>query len=91
MKQSEFEKLLYNVILNIKTEQECKNFFEGICTPKEIKAMSQRLAVAKMLNDKNVYEKIVKETGASTATVSRVSRATLPAVKKLLERAENNV
>ena len=41
----------------------------------ELKAMSQRLVVAKMLTEKKVYSEIVKETGASTATISRVKRA----------------
>ena len=46
-----------------------------LCTSAELKAMSQRLVVAKMLTEKKVYTEIVKETGASTATISRVKRA----------------
>ena len=49
--------------------------FEDLCTSAELKAMSQRLVVAKMLTEKKVYTEIVKETGASTATISRVKRA----------------
>ena len=47
----------------------------ALCTSAELKAMSQRLVVAKMLTEKKVYTEIVKETGASTATISRVKRA----------------
>ncbi len=68
------------------TEQEdIKALFEGVCTPKEVKAMSQRFAVAKMLSKGSVYEKIVKETGASTATISRVNRNTLPQISKIFK------
>ena len=54
---------------------ECYKFFEDVCTVKEIQAISQRLEVAKMLVEKRVYSDIVKETGASTATISRVNRS----------------
>ena len=37
--------------------------------------MSQRVEVAKLLYEKKVYNEIVEETGASTATISRVNRA----------------
>ncbi len=55
--------------------EECYSFFEDLCTVPEIKAMSQRLVVAHMLSEKKVYSDIVKETGASTATISRVNRS----------------
>ena len=41
----------------------------------ELKAMSQRIAVAKMLSERHVYSDIVDKTGASTATISRVNRS----------------
>ena len=50
-------------------------FFDDLCTVPELKAMSQRLAVAHMLSQKQVYSDIVAETGASTATISRVNRS----------------
>ena len=50
-------------------------FFDDLCTVPELKAMSQRLAVAHMLSHKRVYSDIVTETGASTATISRVNRS----------------
>ena len=49
--------------------------FEDLCTVPELKAMSQRLAVAHMLSHKQVYSDIVAQTGASTATISRVNRS----------------
>lgn len=59
----------------LKTRKIAICFFEDLCTSAELKAMSQRLVVAKMLTEKKVYTEIVKETGASTATISRVKRA----------------
>lgn len=67
--------LLFDVILKLQTKEECYNFFEDLCTVPELKAMSQRLVVAKMLSEKCVYSEIVKKTGASTATISRVNRS----------------
>ena len=66
---------LFDAILSLETKEECYRFFEDLCTSSELKAMSQRLVVAKMLTEKKVYTEIVKETGASTATISRVKRA----------------
>ncbi len=66
---------LFDAILCIKTKEDCENFFEDLCTILELKAMAQRLQVAKMLVEKKVYSDIVKETGASTATISRVNRS----------------
>ena len=67
--------LLFNAILQLQTEDECYQFFEDLCTVNELKAMSQRLVVAKMLSEGRVYSDIVKNTGASTATISRVKRS----------------
>ncbi|MFC2820118.1 MAG: YerC/YecD family TrpR-related protein [Veillonella sp.] len=61
-------------ILQLQTVEECYAFFEDICTVNELKALSQRLQVAKMLRAGDSYEMIVEETGASTATISRVKR-----------------
>ena len=66
---------LFQAVLNLKTMEECYKFFEDLCTVQEIKAMSQRIVVAKMLSDGKVYSEIVKKTGASTATISRVNRS----------------
>lgn len=66
---------LFEIILSLKNSDECYKFFEDLCTVPELKAMSQRLAVARMLSQKRVYSDIVSETGASTATISRVNRS----------------
>ena len=66
---------LFEAILNLQSLEECYDFFEDLCTVTEIKAISQRIVVAKMLRDKKVYSDIVSETGASTATISRVNRS----------------
>ena len=66
---------LFKAILSLETMEDCYDFFEDLCTVPEIKAMSQRLYVAKLLSDKCVYSDIVNKTGASTATISRVNRA----------------
>lgn len=66
---------LFDAVLSLKTKDECLKFFEDLCTYPELKAISQRLYVAKMLKDSNVYTDIVEETGASTATISRVNRS----------------
>ena len=66
---------LFDAILQLKNEDECYQFFEDLCTVNELKAMSQRLVVAKMLSEGRVYSDIVEATGASTATISRVKRS----------------
>ncbi len=66
---------LYQAILLLKNEEECSKFFEDLCTVPELKAMAQRLIVAKMLDEHYVYSDIVTQTGASTATISRVNRS----------------
>ena len=65
---------LFKAILSLKNLEECYEFFEDACTIKEILDISQRLKVAKMLENKVNYATISKETGASTATISRVSK-----------------
>lgn len=65
----------FEAVLKLETVDECYKFFEDVCTIKEIKALSQRLEVAKMLKAKRLYSDIVAETGASTATISRVNRS----------------
>lgn len=65
---------LFKVILSLKNEEQCYKFFEDLCTVSEVKAMAQRLEVARMLDEGSIYEAIVEKTGASTATISRVKR-----------------
>ena len=95
--KSEAADFLFDAILSLENKEECYRFFEDLCTSAEIKAMSQRLVVSKMLMEKKVYTEIVKETGASTATISRVKRALFDndtygytlVLDKLLDKGEN--
>ena len=66
---------LFQAILALETVEECYDFFEDLCTVPELKALSQRIQVAKMLSEHQVYSEIVNQTGASTATISRVNRS----------------
>lgn len=65
---------LFKAILNLENIDECYAFFEDICTIKEIGDLSQRMGVVLLLNEGKSYQEITKETGASTATISRVNR-----------------
>ena len=65
---------LYKGILTLETLEECRRFFDDLCTVQELKALSQRFQVAGMLREGKVYSEIRRETGASSATVSRVNR-----------------
>jgi TrpR-related protein YerC/YecD len=66
--------LFFKAILELKDIDECYKFFEDVATINEIKALAQRLHVAKLLRDKKTYSEIAEITGASTATISRVNR-----------------
>lgn len=65
---------LFNAILALQDLDECYEFFDDLFTMSEMQSLSQRLDVAKMLNMKQTYDTIQEETGASTATISRVRR-----------------
>ena len=65
---------LFKAILELKTIEECYEFFDDLCTISEMQSLSQRLEVAQMLNLKKTYDTIQTETGASTATISRIRR-----------------
>ena len=67
--------LLMKAILTLKNEEDAYRFFEDLCTIPEIKSISQRLEVAYLLDKKETYQKIADETGASSATISRVNRS----------------
>jgi TrpR-related protein YerC/YecD len=72
--KDDFTERLFEAILLLRNKEECYRFFEDLCTVAEIKAMGQRLEVAKMLDQELTYTDIAEETGASTATISRVKR-----------------
>lgn len=65
---------LFEAILTLKDLEECYVFFDDLCTVNEIQSLSQRLEVARMLGKGSTYNQIEAETGASTATISRVKR-----------------
>ena len=64
----------YRAILSIKDEEECRQFFDDVATIREMLDMSARLEVARMLDEGTVFSEISKETGASSATISRVNK-----------------
>ncbi len=67
--------LLLRGMMTLENEDECFRFFEDLCTISELQEMSRRLTAAIMLTNNRVYTDIAKETGLSTATISRVNRA----------------
>ena len=82
---------LFEGVLSLTSVEECYNFFEDLCTITELRAMAQRFQVAKMLDDGQIYSDIVKETGASTATISRVNKCLIygtDGCRMVLDRAK---
>lgn len=65
---------LFEAILKLQTVEECRQFFEDICTITEATAIAQRLEVAKLLREGKTFHEVVESTGASTTTISRVNR-----------------
>lgn len=66
---------LFEAILNLEDKEECYKFFEDVCTVNELLSLSQRFEVARMLRMQKTYLDIAEQTGASTATISRVNRS----------------
>lgn len=66
---------LFKAILTLENIEECFDFFVDVCTVNEVLSIAQRFAVAKMLKENKTYLEVAKETGASTATISRVNRS----------------
>lgn len=67
-------KALFEAVLSLENIDECAAFFDDVCTIKEIQDLSQRFAVARLLDKGEKYQKIEEATGASTATISRVNK-----------------
>lgn len=65
---------LFKAVLKLKSVEDCRKFFEDVCTIKELQDVTQRLEVARLLKTGLNYQAISKETGASTATISRVNK-----------------
>lgn len=66
---------LFEAILSLENKEECYKFFEDVCTVNELLSLSQRFEVARMLHMQKTYLDIAEQTGASTATISRVNRS----------------
>ena len=66
---------MYQAILSLQNVDECMRFFDDLCTVTELMAMEQRFQVAMCLNQGMIYNDILAETGASSATISRVNRS----------------
>ena len=66
---------LYQAILSLNDMDECRRFFQDLCTVSELRAMEQRMEVALLLDDGMIYNDILERTGASSATISRVNRS----------------
>ncbi len=68
---------LFEAVLKLENVEDCRKFFEDVCTIKELQDISQRLEVAKLLSAGKNYQEVCKKTGASTATISRVNKCLL--------------
>ncbi|MBM7650182.1 TrpR-related protein YerC/YecD [Bacillus ectoiniformans] len=82
---------LFKAVLSLRDLDECYRFFDDLCTVNEIQSLAQRLEVARMLQEGKTYHKIETETGASTATISRVKRCLNygnDAYKEVLDRVK---
>lgn len=85
--------LFFKAVLELETIDECYSFFEDVATINELKALAQRIYVAKLLKDKKVYTEITEKTKASTATISRVNRCLnygTGGYELILDRLEKN-
>lgn len=85
--------LFFESVLKLENIDECYNFFEDVATINELKALAQRIHVAKMLKEKKIYTEIAETTGASTATISRVNRCLnygTGGYNLILDRLEDN-
>ena len=73
-KDAAYRKQLYEAVLSLKTVEECDAFFDDVCTIKEITDLASRFEVARLLDEGKIFSEISKETGASSATISRVNK-----------------
>lgn len=83
---------LFRAMLTLQNEEDCYRFFEDLCTIHELQSLAQRMEVAKQLDEKKTYASIAETTGASTATISRVSRCLMygaDGYRRVLDRLAN--
>ena len=69
------EDLFFEAVMSLKTQEDCRQFFEDICTIKELQSLYQRFRVACLLDSGSNYLEVSDTTGASSATISRVNRS----------------
>ena len=72
--EKESSDTLYRAIVSLQDVDECRRFFQDLCTVSELKAMEQRMEVAMLLDQGLRDSDILERTGASSATISRVNR-----------------
>lgn len=65
---------LYQLILDLQSLEDCRDFFDDLCTMKEIEKMAERVYVAKLLLEGKTYNQVIAQADISSATLSRVSR-----------------
>ena len=73
LRTEEVENLL-TVLTGIEDNDAMFALLEDLFTVREIKESSQRLQVARMLDEGNPYTVVEQATGASTTTIARVSK-----------------
>lgn len=84
---------LFRALGKLENEKEYYNFFEDLCTVTELKSLSQRFHVARLLSEGKTYMEVGELTGASTATISRISKCLLygaDGYNLVLKRLEND-
>ncbi len=64
---------LFEAILSLETIEETERFYRDLCTLNELRDMAQRWAVVRLLDAGKHYAEISRETGASTATITRIA------------------
>lgn len=65
---------LFETISNLNSAEECRAYFEDLCTIKELQDMAQRLDAAILLSQGYSYKRIMEHVNISTATIGRVSK-----------------
>lgn len=83
----------YKAVLSLETVEECRAFFDDICTIKELQEISRRLEVARLLSEGKVFSEINRLSEASSATISRVNKCLMygsGGYKTALDRLKEN-
>ena len=70
----DYANYLFDAIVSVENREECRRFLVDLLTYQELESMAQRLQVAVKLREGKSYTAINQETGASTATICRVSK-----------------